>query len=138
VWLIHTEYSKLLLIVPWISDVGTIWFLIVLPRLLKEFWNYSDFTKILSLSSVIGNSTAVISFHKNGHYIIRYKWLLKENETGTTACSDIGTYENRDSLRYLLTSSTGIVRELIKEDNRFICKDKKSEGIRNLDGRIFC
>ena len=91
-WVIGSDKHLWLIPIVWVCDVGTVAFIIVIPRLVSDWWNTCSFTRILNLHSSSGIQTAQLSFHTTGYYFLQKKWHHPSGEYGTISVGDIGTF----------------------------------------------
>lgn len=136
IWMCMTEKPAWLFFLPWLLDIGTIPFLLMLPRLIRDEWSTSRFTKLFSISSTKNKQTTVISFHKGGKYFIKFRWERFPGELGIIATNDFGdfTKSNND---YILTSHTGNIMKLTKVNDTYHGTDSNIDQHINLDGMRF-
>jgi hypothetical protein len=137
IWSINLGFNLGVLLIPWIFDIGTVYFILVILRMMEEYWQYSYFTKHLTLTSEAGNQRAQISFHKNNLFIIRYNWKRTKDGPVIISMNDFGTYDIRGNENYILENHTGKIRELSKSNGKYVCIDKNSVGNYNIDGYEF-
>jgi hypothetical protein len=136
-WSLELSQPLWAYILPWILDLGTLSFAYILPGLFKETWQFSKFTKLMTVVSQLDNQTVKLSLQKNNSYIIRYSWSREEGELGILATNDFGTFEKVEDSKFLLTSHTDKIRILEKINDEYHCIDKESEGDLNLNGYVF-
>jgi len=84
-WLLSVDRPYWMLALPWIADIGTVFFAIAAPRLVTEVWQTSGFTRLFSLTGTQANQSVEISFHKGGHYQLIKRWARPEGQLGIIA-----------------------------------------------------
>ena len=124
-WLLSVEGQHWMLAVPWLVDIGTIFFAIATPRLALEIWNTSRFTRLFRLTGTKENQSVEISFHKGGHYILQKRWMRPEGQVGVVAVGEPGTYIEEPGL-LMLTSHTGRVRRITNDGQIYVVQDSDS------------
>ena len=142
-WLLARGEPGWLLVVPWVIDVGTLFFLAALPRLVKDAWQTSRFTRLLHLSGEHSEARVDISLHRGGHYLLTKHWnqraplhasavprLITLGEPGL--CD-----ESPDGWR--LTSHAGRVRHLLRSGSSgYVVRDAavaaRDEDTHNING----
>jgi len=62
-WVILAHKALWFVAIAWVADIGTIAFLAVSPRLIRDCWHTSSFTRILSLNGSQDNQSAIITLH---------------------------------------------------------------------------
>jgi len=88
------------LVVPWIIDVSTIAFAVAAPRLIREWWRTSRFTRQSQFFGEFKNQAVALSLHKTGHYFLHRRWKLTPNETGIVSSGEIGQFtQDKDGIR---------------------------------------
>jgi hypothetical protein len=115
-WILTTEKSPWFIPLVWISDIGTMAFLYVIPRLLIEWWETSVFTRIISLNGKKDIQTAVLSLHRGGHYLLKKSWRRENGQCGIVGLGEPGTFQQNEADEYKLLSDHG-TRRKIKKDN---------------------
>ncbi len=132
-YLISSGHHGWVLAVPWIADIGTLHFAISGPRLFREFWTFSRYTRVMKLTGSASGQQVEISLHKGSRYLLEWRWKRAAGELGTTALSEPGTYrEGEGSL--LLLSDAGRTRVLARDGPVFAVADPGSSVECNLDG----
>ena len=137
IWSFEMSHPSWAYVIPWVVDIATISFLIFLPKLLNELWEFSRFTELLSLNAEFGNKTANLILHKGNKYIIRFNWFRHEGEQGILAANDFGSYQADGDTKYILTSHTGNIRILERTGGVYRCTDILSASNTNVDGYEF-
>lgn len=99
----------------WTTDIGTLAFLAVSPRLIRDWWQTSSFTKILELHGNQKDQRAILTLHSNGHYVLKKTWHRPHKQPGITALGEPGTFTKSDD-QYRLVSHVGLTRILEKTD----------------------
>jgi len=133
IWIAAVGSPTWTLIVPWVLDIGTLFFLRVLPRLIDDAWQTSRFTRTFLFVGSKGNQTVEISLHRGGRYVLKKQWLRPSNECGITALGEPGTFVGNGE-EFILTSHVGWRRIIRKQDDKFLIRDSESEGDYRLDG----
>jgi len=110
-WILLSSRSRWLVPAAWLTDIGTIYALILAPRLLSEWWSTSSFTRIMTLEGKHEKQEAVLSLHSKGHYLLRKEWKRGRDEQGIVSLGEPGTYSGERD-RYELVSFHGIKRIL--------------------------
>jgi len=122
VWLAGAAAPGWSLILPWILDIGTLFFLAWLPRLGKELWETSRYTRVFTLNGAQGKQTAEFSFHRGGNYQLWIRWQRAPGELGLLALGEQGTYAKRDRQLELL-SDAGRERALVATGDAYVVSD---------------
>lgn len=133
IWLLGVGAPPWFLIIPWIADIGTLFFLWVLPQMIVDGWRTSRFTRTFLFAGVQGNQTVEISLHKGGRYVLKKQWQRAPNECGITCLGEPGTFE-QDGDQFTLTSHTGWTRVIRRQSDDFLIADNDSKGNYQLDG----
>lgn len=133
IWLLSIGAPTWSLIIPWIGDIGTLFFLWVLPQMVVDGWRTSRFTRTFLFVGTQGNQTVEISLHKGGRYVLRKRWQRPPNECGITALGEPGTFE-REGDEFTLTSHTGWTRVIRRQADGFLVADNDAAGDYQLDG----
>jgi len=142
-WLLARGEPGWALVVPWLADVGTLFFLVALPRLVRDVWQTSRFTRLLLLSGEHSDTRVEISLHRGGHYLLRKHW----NPDATTHASagyrpvflgEPGVCEEVTG-GWRLTSHAGRVRLLLRgEGSGYVVSDMavaaRDEDFQNING----
>lgn len=132
-WIFAKLGASWYLLIPWLVDIGTIIFLIALPRLLSEAFNTSKFTQVLLLRGEHANEKAKVSFHKAGNYVLSKEWSRPLGEPGVIGISEPGTYKKQGD-GWVLTSHTGKVRHFKKNDDEYLVEDPDPEENHGING----
>jgi hypothetical protein len=107
-----------------VLDIGTVAFAIVLPRLLREFWNTSAFTRMLTLSGANDAQSVVLTLHSTGHYLIKKSWDLAKGDVGISGLAESGTFWVEGGA-FELKSDFGRRRRLVGDvDHGFLVDDR--------------
>ena len=133
IWLLGVGAPSWSLIIPWIVDIGTLFFLWVLPQMVVDGWRTSRFTRTFLFVGVQGNQTVEISLHKGGRYVLKKQWQRPPNECGITGLGEPGTFQ-QDGDQFTLTSHTGWTRVIRRQAGEFFVADSEAEGDYQLDG----
>jgi hypothetical protein len=131
-WLHRVGAPGWTMLVPWITDIGTLFFLWLLPAMLLSEWRTSRFTRTMLLAGAKDNQSVKISFHKGGDYVMYKTWHRPDGEFGITGLGEPGSFES-ESRFITLTSHTGSTRKLIRIDDGFVVEDSESPGDYSLD-----
>ena len=97
--------------VVWLTDIGTLYFLWISPRLIREWWALSRFTQIAVMEGSHENQTARLSLHSSGMYLLKKRWRRMPGETGIVELGEFGTYTPSGD-GYELTAHFGLRRGL--------------------------
>ena len=133
IWIVAVGSPVWTLIVPWVLDIGTLFFIWVLPRLIADAWQTSRFTRTFLFVGSKGNQTVEISLHRGGRYVLKKQWQRPSNECSITALGKPGTFKVNGE-EFILTSHLGWRRIIRKQDDEFLIRDAESEGDYRLDG----
>ncbi len=114
-WIFGENYSYWLIPVVWMSDIGTVAFIAVLPWLIGEYWNTSRFTCLMTLRGATGIEKAVITLHSTGHYHLEKSWDRAQNESGISSLGESGKF-TRDGNDLELQAHDGLRRRLVYTD----------------------
>lgn len=140
-WVLVTGRSSWFIPLVWITDLGTILFLWVLPRLITEAWRISRWTRLKRFEATHRQASATLTLHRHGYYLLKCSWVRTGRELGIIALSETGRFfESHDQI--VLTSHDGTERRqlLRHEDSHWIMydpSDKKIQGVESLDGWKF-
>lgn len=105
-------YRPLWLIpIAWILDIGTLAFFAVTPRLLRDSWRVSWFTRILKLHGTHDIQSAILTLHKTGHYLLKKSWNRPPNELGVVGLGEPGVF-TKTADGYRMRSDHGLCRTL--------------------------
>ena len=108
IWLRQSAWPTVLVPVVWLTDPGTLCFLILLPRLAAEWWRTSRFTRLLTFCGRNDALTVTLSLHRAGHYRLQQHWSPPA-ANGMVMSSETGRWV-QDSATLLLQNSS---RELL-------------------------
>jgi len=133
VWLAGTAAPGWTLCLPWLLDIGTLFFFAATPHWCAQWWKTSKFTRVFALNGVQGNQTVEISFHRGGHYLLWMRWQRAPGEIGILALGDTGSYLERDG-RIDLRSHTGRERAFIAAGDGYLASDPGSQVEPQLQG----
>lgn len=133
IWIIAVDAPIWTLVIPWIADIGTVFFLFAMPRLIVNAWQTSQFTRIFLLVGMRANQAVEISFHKGGHYVLKKNWNRPTGEMGVVALSEPGSFEEVEE-SIVLTSHTGAMRHVRRHDGEYLVSDTEAGEDYNLDG----
>jgi hypothetical protein len=137
-WVILDSRPLWLIVIAWVLDIGTIAFLLVAPRLLREWWRTSRFTTKLILSGSEGIESATLTLHSGGHYLLRKAWNRPKDMPGIVGLGEPGTYVE-DGSDYELTAHYGLRRHLHLFDARtsYTSFSVREEPSQNQDHRDY-
>lgn len=122
VWLVRAGEPNWMLLLPWILDIGTVFFFAAAPGLIREYWQTSRFTRTFKLAGTQGDQTVEISFHQGGRYFLTKRWNRSMGETAVIAMSEPGTYSQGEILLNLC-SLAGRTRHLALEGSGYVVSD---------------
>lgn len=91
-WLVQTGRPTWLIPIVWCADIGTDAFLIMGPRLIRQWWETSSFTRLLTLHGRRGIENVVITLHSTGHYLLRKNWNRARGQKGIMSWAETGEY----------------------------------------------
>jgi len=95
----------------WGADIGTVVFLAVLPRLVREWWQTSYFTKRITLVGSRDIESATLTLHSGGHYHLQKSWSRPAASTGIVGLGETGKYVEIEN-GFELTAHHGLRRVL--------------------------
>jgi hypothetical protein len=78
---------------PWIIDFGTILFFFATPRIFKDWWQTSRFTRLATYVDRRDNVEVKLSLHQNQIYLLQKKFHRQKGEFGMSEFSEVGHYE---------------------------------------------
>jgi hypothetical protein len=110
-WILLRDYSSWFILLVWLSDMGTVMFLAVLPWLIREWWRTSVFTRTMILHGTQGIQRAVITIHSSGRYLLKKSWDRPSSETGIVGLGEPGSFV-ADGEAVTLVSDHGLRRKL--------------------------
>lgn len=114
-WVLSAHKPLWVLPLVWLSDLGTIAFLWVLPRLISEAQKTSASTRVAVFEGTEGAQSAVISIHSTGRYLLEKKGRLeKKQRPGKFLAWELGELGDaaEDKGTYLLKADHGWSRTL--------------------------
>jgi len=114
-WIISAHEPLWIIAAAWVADIGTLAFLAASPKLFKDWWRTSSFTRILALNGNKGNQSAIITFHSTGHYLLKKSWIRPPGQAGIVELGEPGTFTQLGD-RYELISDVGLRRLLQKTE----------------------
>jgi hypothetical protein len=142
-WLLARGEPGWALVVPWLADLGTLFFLVALPRLARDAWQTSRFTRLLLLSGEHSDARVELSLHRGGHYVLRKHWNPEAPLHAATgyrpaSMSEPGLCEEVPG-GWRLTSHAGRVRLLLRgEGPGYAVRDRavasRDEDFHNING----
>lgn len=113
--------------VVWVLDIGTMCCIPMMPRIIRESWESSKYTRILTLHGVNGNQDVVIEFQRNGKYALRKRWDKGTSEYGILGVGEPGTF-SMDGDTIKMESHVGQMRNLTKtREGTFLVEDRMIE-----------
>ena len=116
-WIILDQRPLWAIPIVWLLDIGTLMFLLVTPRLIRDWWQTSSFTRRLKLQGSVGIEAATLTFHTGGRYLLEKCWNRPPETNGIIGLGEIGTYVEINS-GYELTAHHGLRRVLRSIDNQ--------------------
>jgi hypothetical protein len=121
-WLHKTSAPEWTLLLPWVFDIGTLFFIASAPSVLREFWRTSIFTRLFKLTGADGNESVEISFHRGGLYFLKKCWTRSSGQLWMIAIGESGKYlDGERSLK--LCSDSGRKRDLAIEGEIYVVSD---------------
>lgn len=136
-WSLNEGHDWWAYFLPWVLDISTVSFLVVLPELVEHELNYSKYNNKFTLKSSKGIKTVKLMLQKNNSYVCHFEWRREKNEFGILYTNDFGEYELYEGQFIRLISQTGKVRILKQFGKEYTCEDQESDADRNLDGYVF-
>ncbi len=115
IWVVCAGKPLWLMAIAWGADIGTLAFLFVSPRLIKDWWQTSCFTRTLKLQGSQGEQSAIITFHSTGQYLLKKSWHRPRGQTGIAGLGEPGT-STQSGGEYQLTSHAGLRRTFRRTD----------------------
>jgi hypothetical protein len=125
-WILHSNKPLWLIPIVWICDVGTIAFIIAIPRLISDWWNTCSFTSILNLHSSSGIQTVILSFHSTGHYLLQKKWNRPAGETGVIELGEVGSFTRTGEIIEMKSIHGWSRQILFTKDGHYHVNEKNS------------
>lgn len=110
-WILLRGYSGWFIPLAWLLDIGTLVFLSVLPRLIREWWQTSVFTRTMILRGTQGIQRAEITIHRGGRYLLTKTWNRPRDELGIVGLGEPGSFV-AEGETLTLVSDHGLRREL--------------------------
>jgi hypothetical protein len=127
-WVCVTSKPWWLILLAWCCDLGTIAFLSVSPRLIREWWQTSSFTRVCQFEGAEQNRSVALTLHSTGRYFLRTQWHRPPGETGILGSGEVGSYSRSDG-KVLLKSDRGHLRELVAQsETRYRVVDSDAEA----------
>jgi len=94
-WIVAMQYSPLWIPLAWVSDIGTLAFLRVVPRIIREEWDTSWWTRVSEFRAARDNWTARLTLHSTGAYHLVYKNQNHVDQLGLKEISIAGKFSRR-------------------------------------------
>jgi hypothetical protein len=132
-WVVSAHKPLWIIAIVWGADIGTLAFLAASPKLLRDWWRTSSFTRFLALNGNKDNQSAFITLHSSGHYLLKKSWARPPGQTGIAGLGEPGTFSQLGD-RYELTSHVGLRRLIQKTDEgayRVEEEELPKEGLRD-------
>ncbi|ADG66237.1 hypothetical protein Plim_0387 [Planctopirus limnophila DSM 3776] len=123
-WVLVTGRSSWFIPLVWITDLGTVLFLCVLPWIIIEAWRISRWTLLKRFDATHRQASATLTLHRHGYYFLRRTWVRTAGSFGPVSAGETGRYlESYD--RIVMTSDDGTEgRQLLRhEDGHWIMHD---------------
>ena len=142
-WLLARGEPGWVLVVPWLADVGTLFFLVALPRLVRDAWQTCRFTRLLHLSGEHSDARVEISLHRGGHYLLRKHWNPEAPSHSYARYRPVSLGEpgvcKEVTGGWCLTSHAGRVRLLLRnESSVYVVSDTevaaRDDDFHNING----
>lgn len=114
-WVLLAGHTRWLIPFVWFLDLGTTAFLVAIPRLTLEWWQFSAFTRLMTLRGSQGIEQVILTLHRGGRYFLRKSWNRSRGESGVVALGETGTFIEAGDLM-TLTSHHGLTRSLQRVD----------------------
>lgn len=131
-WIIVDDVATWSIALVWLLDLGTIAFLLVLPRLAREWWRLSVFTQIMRLKGTQGIQNAIITLHTSGRYFLRKSWNRPPDEIGIVGLGETGSFaQTEDCIK--LQSDHGLQRVLQHISNSSFVVEEPDVGRPDLE-----
>lgn len=125
-WVVVEGRTRWLIPLVWLLDLGTIAFLVVLPRLTLEWWQISVFTRLMTLRGSHGIEKVILTLHQGGRYFLKKTWDRSHGEPGIVGLCETGTFID-DGDVITLESHHGLTRRLQRADtNTFDVAERES------------
>ncbi len=134
-WLLRRGVPVWALLMPWVTDIGTLAFLLAAPRLAREWWETSLLTRVAILAGKHGSAEATVSLHRSGRYFLRKEWQRSPGEFGILGMGELGDFEWQDTDLRLLRDGGGC-RSLRPSDDGFCVDEDRDFGEASLRGWI--
>ncbi len=114
-WVFVAGQTRWLIPLVWLVDLGTIAFLFVLPRMTREWWQLSVFTRLMTLRGSHGIEKVILTLHQGGRYFLKKSWDRSHGELGIVGLGETGTFID-DGEWLKLESHHGLTRRLQRAD----------------------
>src|SRR5262245_47644796 len=131
-------FGKPLWLIPvvWITDIGTVVFLWVFPRIIADWWSVSGFTRVLTLRGSQGIQSAVLTLHSNGRYVLKRSWQRAPGECGICGRGEPGTYRRTEN-GFELIAHHGLRRFLRTAANgTYLVEEAQADAAGNGDSSL--
>lgn len=115
-WVLIAGHSLWFVPLVWLLDIGTIVFLAVLPRFVREWWRFSIFTQVMTLRGSHGIEVANLTFHRGGHYCLEKSWNRAKGDLGVVGLWETGTFTDNGNV-LAMKSDHGLSRVLQRIDH---------------------
>ena len=132
-WLFRANEPNWMVLLPWILDIGTVFFYVAAPTLVKDYWQASRFTRTFKLAGAQEDQSVEISFHQGGRYFLTKRWNRTKGETGVIAMSEPGTYSHAECWLNLC-SHAGRQRYLAPEGGGYVVTDAGATDDLQIEG----
>ncbi len=113
-WIFVVGYSPWWIPAVWLLDLGTVAFLWVMPRLIRDAWQTSRFTLTKTLRASRGNESVILTLHRD-RYVLRKSWM-QDGGSGLSGLGEPGTFIDHGD-RIELVAHHGRRRELKRLDD---------------------
>ena len=98
----------------WILDLGTVAFTVALPGFIREWWEFSEYTRTMALKGTLANEQVIVTFHKSGRYLMKKSWSRQNGEFGIMSLGELGSFI-ANGKNFTLESHHGVMRKLLRE-----------------------
>lgn len=130
-WILSSGHPSWAIPLVWLLDPGTVLLVLVLPRLIREGWRISVFTRVLTLRGAHGLQSVVLTLQRGGWYRLRKSWRRPPGECGIVELSEAGCYTDGGT-QLILESENGRQRRLLRTpDGAFVVQETQDP---NVDG----
>jgi hypothetical protein len=119
------------LAIPWMLDAGTLNTFMYMPRLFRDWWKTSCFTRLCTLTGSRANQHVQVSLHKGNQYCLRFRCEQR-------LLSTLGSFEAMNA-GFRLTSQSGEVWRIEACADGYIAADPLDSLGLSMDGlRLHC